>query len=520
MPDINLLIIDDEADVGTFFRRLLNKEGFDVTVALSGVEAEKALRETSFGVAMVDLRLPDTDGLTLLKQIKSIQPDCEAIIMTGYSTTKTAVKAMQLGAYDYLEKPFEDIDEVERLIRKAAASVTTSRQSLPEDIEWAPIAESTGFQVGLSPAMRRLVDVSYKIAKKNINILIQGETGTGKEVLARFIHAASSRSNQIFIPINCGALPESLLESELFGHEKGAFTGANNIRRGIFEMANHGTLFLDEIGEASLSIQVKLLRILETGEFIRVGGEKTIKADVRIIAATNVDLGQALKNKTFREDLFYRLDVANLELPSLSERREDIPILVEYFIRKANPNMIISTDAMQLLYDYHWPGNIRELANSISQAVALCDGKIILPEHLSPKITSGKQAGLKPCCGAGPNCVEQAAEACAAPVVRNLNAYLEQCSSTPELLEGISGDKLAALLNLARCFEKNLLDAMREKGLFPPPPQSMEEIEARAISEALVYYKGNITLAARSLHIGRNTFYRKIKEYEIIIERE
>ncbi|MDD2554049.1 MAG: sigma-54 dependent transcriptional regulator, partial [Desulfotomaculaceae bacterium] len=273
MPDVQVLVIDDEVEVGTFFRRLLQKKGFSVTVALNGAEATRAIQENSFNAALVDLKLPDTDGLHLLQQIKSHQPSCEVIIMTGYSTTRTAVKAIQLGAFDYLEKPFDDIEELELLVQKAVDYGRRSHEDRPV-AEWSALAEQTGFKVGTSQVMHKLVSIAYKIAKKNINVLIQGETGTGKEVLARFIHAASNRSDQVFIPVNCGALPENLLESELFGHEKGSFTGAASLRKGIFELANRGTLFLDEVGEASLAIQVKLLRVLETGEFLRVGGEK------------------------------------------------------------------------------------------------------------------------------------------------------------------------------------------------------------------------------------------------------
>ncbi|MDD4335208.1 MAG: sigma-54 dependent transcriptional regulator, partial [Desulfotomaculaceae bacterium] len=385
MPDAQILIIDDEVEVGTFFRRLLQKKGYSVTVALNGVEAMRAIQENRFNAALVDLKLPDTDGLYLLQQIKNLQPGCEVIIMTGYSTTRIAVKAIQLGAFDYLEKPFDDIGELEILIQNAVDYDIRSHEDGPA-AEWSALAERTGFQVGISQIMQKLVSIAYKIAKKNINVLIQGETGTGKEVLARFIHAASNRSEQIFIPVNCGALPENLLESELFGHEKGSFTGAANLHKGIFELANRGTLFLDEIGEASPVIQVKLLRVLETGEFMRVGGEKPVKTDVRVIAATNTDLEKALESKTFREDLFYRLDVVRLELPPLRERREDIPLLVEYFVNKTNPDLSIAADTMRLICNYSWPGNLRELANTVSQAVALCDGDTILPEHMSGKI--------------------------------------------------------------------------------------------------------------------------------------
>jgi len=516
LPQTKVLIIDDEIEVGTFFRRLLQKNGYDVKVAVNGAEAARLINETSFSVAMVDLKLPDADGLSLLQQIKNLQPSCEVIIMTGYSTTRTAVKAIQLGAFDYLEKPFEDIDEVEKLIKKASEYGLRGCDGPPANEEWHAVAERLGFKVGISQAMHRLVSVAYKIAKKNINVLLHGETGTGKEVLARFIHAASSRSDQVFIPVNCGALPENLLESELFGHEKGSFTGAGSLRRGIFELANRGTLFLDEIGESSLAIQVKLLRVLETGEFLRVGGEKPIKTDVRVIAATNTDLEQSMKDKTFREDLFYRLDVVRLELPPLRERREDIPLLAEYFIKKLNPDIRISTDAIRLLCNYQWPGNIRELANTISQAAALCDGKIILPGHLSGKFrSSGPDPPAAPAAGTPlPGGGDGTERACPVNAPERL---LERLLDDERWLEAAGGQDLSSLLKSLRKLESRIVEKMREKGVRvetePPPP--MEKIEARAIAEALSYYGGNISLAAKRLGMGRNTLYRKLRDYNL-----
>lgn len=514
MQDVKVLIIDDEVDVGTFFTRLLQKKGYHVTVSVSGAGAKNLIEEGVFNVALVDIKLPDADGLSLLQQIKSLQPNCEVIIMTGYSTTRTAVKAIQFGAYDYLEKPFEDIGEVEELIEKAASYGSGSRDNSLDDAEWAPIAERVGFQVGPSPAIRRMLTIAYKIARKNINVLIQGETGTGKEVLARFIHAASNRADRIFIPVNCGALPENLLESELFGHEKGAFTGAASMRRGIFELANRGTLFLDEIGEASLPIQVKLLRVLETGEFLRVGGEKSIKTDVRIIAATNIDLEQALKDKTLREDLYYRLDVVRLDMPPLRARRDDIPVLVEHFVKKIDPCMHVSIDTMQLLGAYPWPGNIRELANSISQAAALCDDKIILPEHLSSKFFPGeRQANLN--APAAPDGYSHSHELTGACTLKSLGQVLGRCVGNGESWEAAETGELVNLLELVRKMEKSLIEKMKRQGLYPGAFPSLQQIEASAINDALSYYRGNITLAAKSLGIGRNTLYRKIKEYHL-----
>ncbi len=530
MPEVKVLIVDDEADVGAFFCRLLQRKDYDVQVALSGAEADRYVRERSFDVALVDLKLPDADGLTILRKIKNVQPNCEVIIMTGYSTTRTAVKAIQYGAYDYLDKPFEDIDQVERLIESAAASGQNSRKGmLGAGAEWVQIVHEMGFQIGISPVVRRLFDIAYKIAKKDVNVLIQGETGTGKEVLARFIHAASGRSSRPFLAVNCGALPENLLESELFGHEKGAFTGASNMRRGIFEIADRGTLFLDEIGEATLAIQVKLLRVLETGEFLRVGGEKPIKTDVRVIAATNKDLERALINRTFREDLFYRLDVVRLELPPLRERREDIPVLVEYFVRKVNPNLLVSLEAMNYLCAYPWPGNIRELANTVTQMAVLCEDRIILPKHLSAKIVSERRAGMKSFF-AGEGALDgqfsrQADDAQGDDPnpgttisLSILNHGLAYYSSRQEALDRAGNEELVALWDLAGRFKENLLDVMRKRGLLTAQPPSLEEVEARAICETLCYYQGNIAMAARSLGIGRNTLYRKIKEYNIKVQ--
>jgi len=511
LPEVRSLIIDDEVEVGTFFRRLLSKKDYGVTVAVNGEEAERCINEQSFDVAMVDLKLPDTDGLSLLRLIKKSQPECEVIIMTGYSTTRTAVKAIQLGAFDYLEKPFEDIGEVEVLIQKAAEYGMHGYGGRLKNAEWYPVAEQLGFQVGTSEIMHKLVSIAYKIAGKNINVLIQGETGTGKEILARFIHAASNRSGQIFIPVNCGALPENLLESELFGHEKGSFTGAFNLRKGIFELANRGTLFLDEVGESSLSIQVKLLRVLETGEFLRVGGEKPIKTDVRIITATNIDLEQSLKEKTFREDLFYRLDVVRLELPPLRARREDIPLLAEYFLKRLNPELFISVDTMDILCNYQWPGNIRELANTISQAAALCDGKFILPEHISDKLLHGTSkintlTHENP--GTGENRYYR-------PQPKKLEDILKE-RFTEDALVSLDDTSLVSIAGMLPGLQDNLTAAMRKKGIQCMPPPSLKQIETKAIQEALSYYQGNITMAAKSLGIGRNTLYRKIKDYNIV----
>ncbi|MCL6450244.1 MAG: sigma-54 dependent transcriptional regulator [Acetobacteraceae bacterium] len=393
-----VLVVDDEQEVCTFFRHLLGKKGYSVTLARGGQEALEAVDRTRFDLALVDLKLPDSDGITLLKHIKAVHPTCEVIIMTGYSTVKTAVEAIQLGAYDYIEKPFEVLEDVERLIERSLDLDSRLQDRAKVDAQF-------GFVVGNNFRMRRVISAAERIARKDITVLIQGETGTGKEVVARFIHSLSHRADHPFIGVNCAAFTETLLESELFGHEKGSFTGATGLRRGIFEIADRGTLFLDEVGAASLAIQARLLRVLETGEFMRVGGEKVLKTNVRVIAATNSDLLEEVRAGRFREDLLYRLDVASLHLPPLRERREDIPLFVSYFLaRQAGVQgapLRIAPEAMELLRAYHWPGNIRELANVVTQAAALADGPVIQPRHLPRKILEGGPApvegsGLRP----------------------------------------------------------------------------------------------------------------------------
>ncbi|QWV95266.1 sigma-54 dependent transcriptional regulator [Geomonas oryzisoli] len=503
---MQILIIDDERDVCTFFRRLLTRRGYQVVTAANEPEALAALEAGRFAVALVDLKLPDTDGITLLEIIKSRQPSCEVIIMTGYSTVKTAVTAMQLGAYEYLEKPFDDIDQIEQMIERAAgAGAVHGRGSAVPD-EWAAVAQGVGFRVGVSPPMKRMVSLAYKVAGKDISVLIQGKTGTGKEVLARFIHAASARAGQPFIPVNCGALPENLLESELFGHEKGAFTGANQTRRGIFELANNGTLLLDEIGDATPQIQVKLLRVLETGEFMRVGGERPIKTDVRVIAATNVDLEQAIKEKTFREDLFYRLNVVRLEIPSLAERYEDIPLLAEHFVQQLNRDLRLSPGTVRLLQGYNWPGNIRELANVMRRAVVICNGDTILPEHLGGTFLAGPSAPVRSVVQPAPRVADPESFSAGGDLV-------EQCRSC-ECLDRLGADELTGMLTSLRQAQSNLLTVMRRKKIVPPLC-ALKDSEAETIKEALAQYDGNITDAAKALGIARNTLYRKMKELEL-----
>ncbi|MCM3161524.1 sigma-54 dependent transcriptional regulator [Metabacillus litoralis] len=366
---ISILIIDDEVEIGYFLSRLFQSKGYHVKVVNSGKEfSEIDFSLEPFHVAMIDLKLPDANGLTLLQNLKQVQPACKVMIMTGYSTIKTAVDAIKLGASDYIEKPFDDIDLLEKQVEKLLESTCFTNQHHIEKI-----ARESGLIVGNSRTMNQLIQTAAKVAGKPVNILIEGETGTGKEVLSRFLHQASDRHQESFIGVNCGALSENLLESELFGHEKGSFTGATQPRKGLFEIASNGTLFLDEIAEASYAIQVKLLRVLETREFMRVGSESMLRTNTRLIAATNEDLKEAVKQKKFREDLFYRLNVVHLIIPPLRERKEDIPLLVQHLLQRTGTSLSFSNSAIDLLQSYDWPGNIRELSNFVTRAVMLAD---------------------------------------------------------------------------------------------------------------------------------------------------
>lgn len=381
------LIVDDEQEVCNFFSYLLKQKGYGVETATSGAEASVKLQQHNFDTALVDLKLPDANGLDILREIKESQPHCEVIIITGFSTVKSAVEAIQLGAFDYVEKPFVDINEMEVLLER-------SLNVKAETEKMSAVQQELGFIVGQHPKMLSLIAAAQKIAKKNITVLIQGETGTGKEVLARYIHSVSHRSDRPFLAFNCGAFTETLLESELFGHEKGSFTGATHQKKGIFEQANRATLFLDEIDSASPAIQIKLLRVLETGEFLRVGGEEMCRVDVRIIAATNANLSRKVEENKFREDLFYRLDVASLHIPPLRERPEDLNQFIDYFLKKESAAKQIelkpfSEEALATLKQHEWPGNIRELSNTVAQALLLSKSRQIevddLPERIRKK---------------------------------------------------------------------------------------------------------------------------------------
>ena len=383
--EVNILVVDDEEIVRNSLVDWLREDGYHAEAASDGFEALQKLKERPWDIALVDLKMPKMDGLELMERMKEMDPDIQVIIITAYATVHTAVQAMKKGAYDYLVKPFnpEEISLlIERLIqsKELAREVSFLRKELTKQYRFHDL-------VSKSPKMQQVFEFARTVAKSNSNILILGESGTGKELLARAIHNESPRANGPFVAVSCVALPETLLESELFGHEKGAFTDAITQKKGKFELAHGGTLFLDEIGDISPKLQLALLRVLEEREFTRVGGTQPIRVDVRIIAATNRDLKRAVDEGQFRDDLYYRLNVISIKIPPLRERREDIPLLAQHFVEKFNIELgkrveRISEEAMKKLMAYHWPGNVRELENVIERAMVITKGSVIRPEEI------------------------------------------------------------------------------------------------------------------------------------------
>ncbi len=388
--DSTILVVDDEKNIRDALVKILNKEGYNTLSAAEGKEALNVLREKDVNLVLTDLKMPTMDGLELLTACKMIKPNVEVILITAYGTIGKAVSAIKDGAYDFITKPFKR-KIITDVINRAIAMQTLNVHDKLVQEKLLKKFQDEGHVVGHSEAIRKIVKLAKQVAPSQATILIQGESGTGKEVIASLIHNLSPRKNKAFIKVCCAALPDTLLESELFGYEAGAFTGAVSQKQGRFELANDGTLFLDEIAEISPLLQVKLLRILQKGEFERLGGTKTIKCNVRILAATNANLAKEVEEKRFREDLFYRLNVISFIIPPLRDRKEDIPLLVNHFLefyRKKNNKEIagISTDAMELLMNYSWPGNVRELENAIERAVVLTKDKAILPQDLPDTI--------------------------------------------------------------------------------------------------------------------------------------
>ena len=450
-PD-KILVVDDEVNMLALFKKVLGKEGYQVQTAPSGEEALKLLEKEWFDLVISDLKMPGLDGLELLKKVKGVNPAVPYIVLTAFGTIDSAVAAMKEGAYDYLTKPINN-EEIKMVVRKAldlhrlTREVERLRDQIGIEIDFKNI-------IGRSKKMRSLFRLIKLVANTSTTVLIQGESGTGKELVSRAIHYHSPRRNRPFVTIDCGALPETLLESELFGHMRGSFTGAISNKKGLFEEADGGTILLDEIGDTTQAFQSKLLRVLQEGEIRPVGSNKNVKVDVRVIAATNKDLREGVEKKTFREDLYYRVAVVPVAIPPLRERKEDIPLLVDHFIKKyceqnCQAPKQVSAQIMKILIDYPWRGNVRELENIIERVVLMSPG---------PEL---KLEGL----------------------------FLEQ---TPE---------------------DEVVNPLRQMTHL-----ATEMVEREKIAEAMKKARGNRTQAARLLGISRATLYNKMRLYGLLTE--
>ena len=448
-----ILVVDDEKNIREGLRQAFSDEGYTVYIAQNGGEALAILKKEEIDLVITDLRMPEMNGEELLQKIQARWSAIQVVILTGHGTIKTAVETMRNGAYDFVTKPI-NLEHLFELVKRAISNrmVILRNHSLTQEIQ-----KLRGFDsvITNSAAMRTVLDKVKQVASTTVSVLITGESGVGKEVIANTIHEYSHRKDGPLIKVHCAALSETLLESELFGHEKGSFTGAIAMRKGRFELAHKGTIFLDEIGEINQNIQIKILRVLQEKSFERVGGEKTIHVDVRIIAATNRDLMADIKQGVFREDLYYRLNVVNIQVPPLRKRREDILALSQYFLRdianQVNPHIqSISEKAQNILNAYNWPGNIRELRNCIESAVVMCQDMVIKPNDLPFRIREAPP-------------------------------------------EEYYGSQLSIPIGI-----------------------NLERAEKQIIEQTLKYYGGNKTKTSEALGIQRMTLYDKLKKYGIV----
>jgi two-component system response regulator AtoC len=484
-----VLVVDDQADIRSLLTDLLTEEGYKVATAETGAAAVAAIEKKLPDLVMMDVQLPDQDGIALLRQLKREHSELEVIVMTAFGGSSTAIKAMEHGAYDYVTKPFE-IDDLLATLKRVFEHADMSNEVSALRLELGKSAADRERIVGSSKPMLEVFKLIGKVASADATVLVTGESGTGKELIAEALHRASKRNPHPLVKVSCAALPETLLETELFGHEKGSFTGAMTMRKGRFETANKGTIFLDEIGEMTLGTQTKLLRILQEREFERIGSNVPIKIDIRVIAATNRNLAEEVEKGRFREDLYYRLNVIHLHMPPLRERKDDIPLLVEHFLAKFRhaANAIptaITEDALRKLVEYDWPGNVRELENAIERAVVLSRGNPITIEHLpfGDRNEARDRAKL----------VER-------------RSRLEAAEAILEGDEAAADAADAASAAAAEPVESNGV----KSGTFK---DQVAELEKQLIAEALARADGNRTKAADDLGIYRRLLYAKIKEY-------
>jgi DNA-binding NtrC family response regulator len=434
----SILVVEDKDAMQQMLSATLVDEGYEVDLASDGPEGIRKAREKRYDLVLTDLKLPGADGIEVLSEVKEVDPETSVIVMTAFGTVESAVEAMKMGAFDFLTKPF-DTDRLSLLIKRALEN----RRLMAENILLREeLAHNLGLTeiIGKSARMKEATELVRKVASSDTSVLLLGESGTGKELFAQAIHYLSTRKGGPFVPINCAAIPRELLENELFGSEKGAYTSSTARKMGKFEIAEGGTIFLDEISDMDVSLQAKLLRVLQERRFERLGGTKTINVNVRVIAATNVDLKEAIKKRRFREDLFYRLSVFPITIPPLRERREDIPSLAEYFIEKFCAEMNkkqkkLSAESLTLLDKYHWPGNVRELENTIERAIILCESKTITPEHLAIRLATPAEIRLREGAGLKEVAAHAQAEAEKSLIMRVLSQTRGNKKKTAEILK-------------------------------------------------------------------------------------
>lgn len=474
---IRVLVADDDNAQRFMLEELMKREGYDVVSARDGVEAVAKVREEDFDLAILDIKMPRMDGIQALREIHSIRPHLIVVMVTAYGTTETALQAVKEGAYDYFTKPY-NVDELRLVVRRAIEKQRLRQQIFALETQ---LREKVALDriVGQSPQMQQVFDLIRKVVSNDVTVLITGESGTGKELVAQAIHFHSARRDFPFLGINCAAIPESLLESELFGHERGAFTGAVSTRKGLFETAQGGTVFLDEIGDMSLPLQSKLLRVLQEKKIMRVGGTTPIPVDVRIIAATNQNLAERVRKKEFREDLYFRLNVIPIHLPPLRERKGDIPLLVHHFIGIYNPRLNrdihgVTPGAMELLENYPWPGNVRELENVVQRAMILATGNTITEEDLPLNVRSGPIA-FPAQAGQLPDDTERILEDFSIPLQEKVNLLTEQLEKKVILAAlqrtNFKRQEAADLLGISR---KSLHNKMVKYRLFEPDSTEAE----------------------------------------------
>lgn len=475
-----ILVADDEESMRWVLSKALRKKGYSVDLAADGNQALRQVREQSYDLAIVDIKMPGMTGLEFLDKAREIRPDLLVVVMTAEASMKNAVEAMKRGAYDYITKPF-DLEVIDAIIEKVSRARDVSNQVTLLKQELKDRYQVEKNIIGNSAAMREVYKTIGKVAASDVTVLIQGESGTGKELIARAIHFNSTRLGKPFVAINCAAIPKDLLESELFGSERGAFTGATERKTGKFEQANHGTIFLDEIGDMPQDLQAKILRVLQEQEITRIGGSQNLSVDVRVVAATNQELQERVRNREFREDLYYRLNVVPINLAPLRERREDVPALVEYFLDRTCAELEILTkqcapEAMDLLCNYSWPGNVRELENTIKRAVILSG---------DPLLTVSDFSGL---------------------------------TNRPETIHAVPQEQsLEALVEAKLRSSMNGIEKLDKGDIYD---RVLEQVERPLIRYVLEKTRGNQVRAADIMGINRNTLRKKIGELGIQVKKD